>query len=640
MQDTGFRAFYSVRMRWFRAGILLSFAFVFLAAECRAADTASRAAAEPCSKTGDALDCPAAGPAPVPNSSKDRKAAHHAFDRGLKLEHAGKLDEAFYQFEEASRLVPQNAEYLAASVMTRENLAGTHLERGNQDLLEGRQAEGLAEFRAALNLDPQNEYAQQRVLDAAGPPTARTPARVQVVASADRITAKPLDALHDIHYAGDSRGLLTAVATSYGLTVIFDDSFPTRHIRFDIDQADFATALQAASAVTKSFAVPIEDAVLFAAPDNPENHRLYDRLGMRSFYISGADQAKDLTELVNSLRTLFEFRFVSLNAASSTITVRGPIGALKAATQFLGQLNSPRPEVLLDVQVFEVSHTFAKNIGLHFPDQFNLFNIPASALLALGGGQNVQQLINQLIGSGGINQAGNTTIASLLAQLQGSGQNSVFSQPVATFGGGLTFFGLSLDQLASVLSLNESSARSLQHVTLRASQEKEATFKVGSRYPVLNASFSPIANSTAIAGVLGNQSYTAPFPSVNYEDIGLTLKAKPLVHGNSDVALELSLQIRALGAGDVNGVPIITSREFTGGILLKNGEPAFIAGMITTSDQRSLNGLPLFSRVPGFGVLTSQNSHQEMDDELLILVTPNVVSDSERGEATEIWVSR
>ncbi|MFZ3262808.1 MAG: type II and III secretion system protein [Terriglobales bacterium] len=625
-------------MQWLRAGILLSLAFVFLAADCRATDAASLSAASTCSKTGGALDCPASGPAPLPNSGKDRKAAHHAFDRGLKLEHAGKLDEAFDQFEEASRLVPQNAEYLAASVMTRQNLAGTHLQRGNQDLLEGRQADALTEFRTALNLDPQNEYAQQRVLDAAGPPAVRTPGRVQVVASADRITAKPLDALHDIHYAGDSRGLLTAVAASYGLTVTFDDSFPTRHVRFDIDQADFATALQAALAVTKSFAVPIEDTVLFAAPDNPESHRLYDRMGMRSFYISGADQAKDLTDLVNSLRILFEFRFLSLNTASSTITVRGPIGALEAATKFLGQINSPRPEVLLDVQVFEVSHTFARNIGLHFPDQFNLFNIPASALAALGG-QNIQQLINQLIASGGINQAGNTTIASLLSQLQGQA-NSVFSQPVATFGGGLTFFGLSLDQLAAVLSLNESSARSLQQVTLRASQEKEATFKVGSRYPVLNASFSPISNSPAIAGVLGNQSYTAPFPSVNYEDIGLTLKAKPLVHGNSDVALELSMQIRALGAGDVNGVPIITSREFTGGILLKNGEPAFIAGMITQSDQRSLDGLPLFSRVPGFGVLTSQNSRQEMDDELVILVTPHVVSQPERSEAPEIWVSR
>ena len=307
--------------------------------------------------------------------------------------------------------------------------------------------------------------------------------------------------------------------------------------------------MQAASAVTKSFSVALEDTVLFACADTPDNHRLYDRMGMRSFYISGGNSAQDLNELMNSLRTLFEFKFVSLNAASSTITVRGPKAPLEAATQFLGQLDSPRPEVMLDLKVFQVSHTYARNIGLHVPDTFNLFNIPAAALAALGG-QNIQDLINQLIASGGINQAGNQTIAALLAQLQGQ-QNSIFSQPLATFGGGLTLMGLSLDQLSAALSMNESSVRQLDHVQLRASQEKDATFKLGSRYPILNASFAPIYNNPAIAQVVGNQSYAAPFPSVNYEDIGLTLKAKPLVHGNSDVALELEIQFRTLGATSV-----------------------------------------------------------------------------------------
>src|SRR3979490_2119194 len=144
---------------------------------------------------------------------------------------------------------------------------------------------------------------------------------------------------------------------------------------------------------------------------------------------------------MNSLRTLFEFKFASLNTASSTIRLRGPRAALEAATRFLGQLNSPRPEVMLDLKVFQVSHTYMRNIGIHVPNQFKLFNIPASALAALGG-QNIQDPINQLIASGGINQAGNQTIAALLAQLQGQ-QNSIFSQPLATFAGGLTPMGLS-----------------------------------------------------------------------------------------------------------------------------------------------------------------------------------------------------
>ncbi len=604
-----------------------------MAGVCLAADTPV-AAPSLCSNSGGAPVCH--GP------KKDLKAARQAFARGLKLEKSQNdnlqnLDQAFYEFEEASRLVPQNVEYLTAREITRQHLAGLHLERGNSDLLAGRQVEALAEFRTALNLDPQNEFAAQRISDALGPAPVHAAGPTQVVASADTLTAKPIDGHHDVHYRGDSRGLVTAVASSYGLTVVFDDSFPSRRVRFDLENADFATAMQAASAATKSFTVALEDTVLFACADTPDNHRLYDRMGMRSFYIS-AGSLQDLNELLNPLRTLFEFKFVSLNASSNTITVRGPKGSLEAATRFLGQLDSPRPEVILDLKVFQVSHTYARNIGLHIPDVFNLFNIPAAALAAVGG-QNIQDLINQLIASGGINQAGSQSISALLAQLQGQ-QNSIFSQPLATFGGGLTFMGLSLDQLAAALSMNESSVRQLDHVQLRASQEKDATFKLGSRYPILNASFAPIYNNAAISQVVGNQSYAAPFPSVNYEDIGLNIKAKPLVHGNSDVALDLEIQFRTLGAASVNGIPVIANREYKGGILLKEGEPAVVAGMITASDQRSLNGLPLVSKIPGLGDLTSQTSKQEEDDELLILITPYIVRSPERTEAPEIWMGK
>jgi type II secretory pathway component GspD/PulD (secretin) len=242
-----------------------------------------------------------------------------------------------------------------------------------------------------------------------------------------------------------------------------------------------------------------------------------------------------------------------------------------------------------------------------------------------------------LIASGGINQAGNQSIAALIAQLQGQ-PNSVFSQPVATFGGGLTFMGLTLGQLSAALTMNESSVQQLNHVQLLASQQKDATFKLGERYPILNASFAPIYNTAAIAAVVGNQSYTAPFPSVNYEDIGVTLKAKPTVHSNSDVALDLQIQIRSLGSTNTNGIPDILNREYQGGIMLKAGEPAVVAAMVTESDERSLSGLPLFSSIPALGLLTSQATKQQEHDELLILITPYVIRSQERAEAPEIWL--
>src|SRR5207237_8440062 len=92
---------------------------------------------------------------------------------------------------------------------------------------------------------------------------------------------------------------------------------------------------------------------------------------------------------------------------SGTLTVRAPQRILDAATEFIESLDSSRPEVMLDIKVYEVSRTLTRNLGLQLPTQFQMFNIPDAAFTALGG-EHIQYLINQLIAKGVINHA-NTT---------------------------------------------------------------------------------------------------------------------------------------------------------------------------------------------------------------------------------------
>ena len=106
--------------------------------------------------------------------------------------------------------------------------------------------------------------------------------------------------------------------------------------------------------------------------------------------------------------------------------------------------------------------------------------------------------------------------------------------------------GVSLGTLGATLSRSESQLRSLQHVTVRAAQGKDATMNLGSRYPIINASFAPIFNTAAISQVIGNNSFIAPVPSFTYEDIGITLKVKPSVHGDTDVSMNIEIKVRSL----------------------------------------------------------------------------------------------
>jgi len=329
---------------------------------------------------------------------------------------------------------------------------------------------------------------------------------------------------------------------------------------------------------------------------------------------------------------------ITPHTETGTLTVRAPQNILDAATQFIQNLDDSRPEVMLDVKIYQVSHTYMRTIGVSLPNEFTLVNIGAAALVALGG-QSLQSLINQLIASGGINQANNQSITSLLSQLQGQG-NSIFSQPLATFGGGLTFSGLSLGTLMAQASLNESWARDLQHSSLRISQGNDATLHLGTKYPILNATFAPVFNTPAIAQVLGNNTFQAPFPSFSYEDIGLSLKAKPMVNGDSDVSLTVEMQVRSLAGQAVNGVPIISNREYKGSVTLMDGEPAVVAGTMSHGEQRSLNGIPGLVQIPGLNQVAGTHAKEVDDDELVIVLTPHVVRKSERNESAEIWISK
>jgi len=570
-------------------------------------------------------------------TAKDLKSAKGIFSRALKLQKEGRAEEAFTQFEAAARLAPKNIEYLTAREMVRQQLVSDHLKRGNDEALASRQIEALAEFRAALQLDPGNQFAAQRVSDALAEWAPETSNRIAVSDPTDEVQVQPDPVRADFHYRGDSRSLIIQVASAFGVAATLDDSVVSRPIQFDIQQVDFFTAMRAVSEVAHVFWAPLEGKQILVAFDSTENHRNFDRMELRTFSLPSVSTPQELNDVVNLLRNVFEIKFVTANARNSTVTVRGPEKVVRAASQLISDLPDLRPQVMLDVEVYAVSNTLTRNMGLQIPNNFTLFNIPVAALAALGG-QNIQQLINQLISSGGINQANSQAISALLAQAQGQ-QNSIFSQPLATFGNGLTLMGLSLGTAGANLSLNESSVRNLEHATLRVAQGNETTLKVGSRVPILNASFAPIFNSAALSQVIQNNSFQAAFPSFNYEDVGLTMKAKPRVNRNNDVGLELEMQFRTILGQSFNGVPVIANREYKGSITLRDFQPAVVAGAVSRTEQRTLNGIPGLGAVPGLNQVMVSNGKELDEDELLVVITPRVVSNNAESRKTEVWLT-
>lgn len=577
-------------------------------------------------------------PAAGEESKSEPKLARQSFERGLELAKAGRMREALDAFDAATELAPKNLEYLTAREVSRQQVVLAHLERGNSFLLAGKSVEALAEFRGAAEVDPANAYAQARLKEAVVEPDAPLSPLLRVVGESEEIELAPAAGRKNFHYRGDSRGLIQQIARAFGVKAVFDESVAARTLRFDLEDADFATAMRLAGQMTKTFWTPLSSTEMFVAADNAGNRRQFERMSLRTFYFSDAASGKELTELATLLRGLFEVRLLSVQPEARRLQVRAPQQVLAAVTRFLEGLADGRPQVQLQVEVMEIGRTARRDIGTQLPLGFQVFHLP-SAALELAANPNIEELINELIQSGAINQANNEAIAALLAQLRAS-PNSLLGLPIATFGGGSTLFGVQLPVASAHLEFNEARVTVLESASMRAAEGDAATLKIGTRFPILNATFSPIQGSRALTEVIENNSFRAAFPSFQYYDLGLVLKATPHVHGDSsDITLQLELQISALGAQSLNGIPFLTNRQFTTSTTLKQGETAVMAGTVSRTEQRILSGVPGLGRVPVLGRLTARENTDRTVNELVVLITPRLVRRAEQRLAgRELWM--
>src|ERR1700691_5623433 len=102
----------------------------------------------------------------------DLKEARSAYAHGLKLQNHQRIEEAFAQFDEASRLVPQDGKFLSAREFTKAALVFQHTSRGDAFSEAGQLQLATSEYRAALKLDPDNSYVEERLTEAMGNPAA------------------------------------------------------------------------------------------------------------------------------------------------------------------------------------------------------------------------------------------------------------------------------------------------------------------------------------------------------------------------------------------------------------------------------------------------------------------------------------
>jgi general secretion pathway protein D len=557
-------------------------------------------------------------------SKEDKKAAEKDFKNAQDLQRAGKPQEALQAVVKAEQLVPGNMEYITMGEMLRQQLVDEQMEAGNHLAAGGDPLGAAQRFRTALTIDPQNTYAEQRLRDVAPPEGDPDHKHVlQLLASVDQITLQPAPGKKSFHVQGDTRLLYTQIGAAFGVTMQFDQGINSRAVHFDLDNVDFYTATELAGKMTKTFWAPVSNHEAIVASDTVETRKQYERLALRTFYVGNASAQTDLNDLVNVMRTIFDMKLVSVQPSSNTITVRAPKEQVEAASSLLDNLMDAKPELMIDVKEFEIDTDGLRAMGMNLPTSFTVFSIASEIRRALG--PDAQNVIDQLSRTGTVDPS--TISSASLANLAGS----PLLAPFIFFGKGNGLTGITVTPINAKLAMNHSIATNLEHMTLRAVDGEAATFRVGTRFPIVNSTFSNVAFSSRGQVSIGNT------PEFTYVDLGVTLKTTPHYHANGDVTLVIDLKIDGLGTLQVNNIPDITSRAYSGTITVHDGEPSVVGGLISEQELKSVSGLPVLSTLPGLKSVLGVNSNERIHNELLLVITPHVVRKPFRDKGSSVF---
>jgi hypothetical protein len=146
--------------------------------------------------------------------------------------------------------------------------------------------------------------------------------------------------------------------------------------------------------------------------------------------------------------------------------------------------------------------------------------------------------------------------------------------------------------------------------------------------PVSNVSWITITSGGTVSSggtITGTPSYVPP-PSFTFEDLGFSLKATPHIHGMGEVALDLEAEFKLLAGTALNGIPVVANRQVKSTVTLKDGEWAIVAGLMTSSEARTVSGIAGVMNVPLIGRFLRQNNNEKDGNEVLVVIRPRLLT--------------
>jgi type IV pilus assembly protein PilQ len=316
---------------------------------------------------------------------------------------------------------------------------------------------------------------------------------------------------------------------------------------------------------------------------------------------------------------------VSFDDRTNTLLVSDIPSKIEEIRQLVAVLDRPVRQVLIESRIVIANDSFARELGVKFGVsggfQSGGTNVSTTGTLAGVDQMNNVILNNRLIGAGG-NLAtaagalpGGIAVPSLANALN---VNMPATTPAGSFG--LAILGA--DYLLDLeLSASQTEGRSeiISSPRVVTANQKEADIKQGVEIGYLQYSAGAAAGGVAI-------------PTVAFKDANLELKVTPTITADDRINLDLDVKkddvagyIQIPGGGSV---PTLNRREVATSVLVDDGQTVVLGGVYEVNKSDLVNKVPVLGDLPVLGNLFKHSTRNDVKAELLIFVTPRILSDN------------
>lgn len=370
-----------------------------------------------------------------------------------------------------------------------------------------------------------------------------------------------------------------ALSKTTGINFILDkDIKPDTKATVFIKKARIEDAIEMVLATNGLQKKALSETSALVFPNTTQKLKDYQDLMIRSFYLTNSS-AKQVATL---LKTMLKTKDVYVDDRLNMLVVRDTPEVIRIAEKLVAANDMADPEVMLEMEVLEVSRSRLQELGIQYPNQLSVATPTGATAL---------------------------TLDTLLHNITSKTIN-VSPNPALNF-----------NKTTGDVNL-------LANPRIRVRNNEKAKIHIGDKVPVITTT------STANVGVS---------ESVQYLDVGLKLEAEPRVTLDDNVNIKLSLEVASIAKtiATKNGglVYQVGTRNTSTLLRLKNGETQILAGLISDEERENANKLPGLGDVPLLGRLFSSEKDEKNKTEIILAITPRIINNIQRSEADiqEYW---